>query len=130
MSIIIVDDSVTNLAVLKCLSAAAGRPDAQSYSNAVTALDALSRGPADVVVVDYSMPDLDGITFIERLRAMPHHAETPVIMVTHSADREVRVRALDAGATDFLNKPVDPAEFKARIRNLLRLTEARLAASA
>jgi putative two-component system response regulator len=126
MSIVIVDDSATNLIVLKCLSAAAGKPNAITFTGGMEALNALSGMRCELVIVDYSMPDLDGIEFITHLRRDPLHIDTPVIMVTHSAERDVRLRALDAGATDFLSKPVDPAEFKARVRNLCRRPEAQV----
>lgn len=127
MSIAIVDDSATNLVVLKCLSAAAGMSDVKTFTSAVHALDTLEDVQCDLIIVDYSMPDCDGIEFIKRLRNGKLNAETPVIMVTHSAERDVRLRALEVGATDFLNKPVDPAEFKARVRNLARRHEANVA---
>jgi DNA-binding response OmpR family regulator len=119
MAIVIVDDSPTNLAVLRSLSANVYKGEAKAFTNARTAADHLAGNAADLIVVDYSMPDLNGVDFIHEVRAHAHHKTTPIVMVTHSADLAVRARALEAGATDFLNKPVDAIEYKARIKHLL-----------
>jgi two-component system response regulator RpfG len=73
------------------------------------------------VLVDYMMPDMDGIEFVKRLRALPGYEHVPIVMVTVHDDRKVRYAALDAGITDFLTKPVDARECLARCRNLLTL---------
>ena len=63
--------------------------------------------PSDLVLVDYQMPEIDGIEFVRRLRLMPEYAHVPMVMVTVHDDRKVRYAALDAGITDFLTKPID-----------------------
>lgn len=75
----------------------------------------------DLVVTDYKMPGMDGAEFTRQFRAQPLCYDVPVIVVTIYEDRSFRYRALDAGATDFLISPVDHQEFKARVRNLLRM---------
>jgi two-component system response regulator RpfG len=67
------------------------------------------------------MPEMDGIEFVKRLRALPGYEHVPIVMVTVHDDRKVRYAALDAGITDFLTKPVDARECLARCRNLLTL---------
>ena len=67
------------------------------------------------------MPTMDGAEFIRRFRAQPNSGEIPVIVITVYEEREFRLRALEAGATDFLNSPVDHQEFITRARNLLKL---------
>jgi putative two-component system response regulator len=69
-------------------------------------------------VVDYSMPDMDGVAFVQELRGVPGREKTPVIMLTGKDDREVRARALDAGVSVFLNKPVSAEEFAGHVRRL------------
>jgi len=76
----------------------------------------------DLVIVDYVMPKINGLQFIEAFLANPVRADIPVIMVTTSDTLEVRYRALQMGATDFLRKPVDKIEFLTRVRNLLSLS--------
>ena len=121
MSIVIVDDSVTNLIVLKHLAAGQSSEPVRTFSKPEDAKDYLTANAADVVIVDCEMPGINGIDFIAEVRRLRHHANTPSVMVTHQSANEVRMRALAAGATDFLSKPVDAVEFKVRVRNLLRL---------
>jgi DNA-binding response OmpR family regulator len=122
MSIVIVDDSITNLIVLKHLAKTHGERPILTFSNPEGARDYLSCNSADLVIVDCEMPGLDGISFISQMRAFRHHGKTPVLMVTNHREGEVRHAALAAGATEFLSKPVNAAEFKLRLRNLLQLT--------
>ena len=119
MKIVVVDDSVTNLVVLKCLSAGVKGSEVVTFTDSVAACKFLSENHADVIVVDYSMPKMNGIEFVYAVRQHAQHVRTPILMVTGQGDRDTRLKALEAGATDFLNKPVDAAEFKARLRNLI-----------
>jgi PAS domain S-box-containing protein len=85
------------------------------------AIQALERELPDLVITDYHMPHWDGAEFVRRFRRLPGASEIPVIVVTIHEERQVRLRALEAGATDFLASPVDHHEFVARARNLLRM---------
>ena len=80
----------------------------------------------DLVVTDYKMPQMDGGEFIRRFRELPGAAEVPVIVITIYEERSFRLRALEAGATDFLQSPVDHNEFVTRARNLLKLRKQQL----
>jgi putative two-component system response regulator len=70
------------------------------------------------------MPQINGIEFISRVRAMPGLAGLPIVFVTTAEEKDARAAALEAGATDFLDKPIDPAEVKARIRTVTQLHDA------
>ncbi len=120
MSIVVVDDSVTTLVVLKHLTASHATSPIRTFSNPQDAQEFLTACPADLVIVDCEMPGINGIDFIAGVRRVQHHADTPIIMVTHHSGSEVRLRAIAAGATDFLRKPVDPLKFKRKVRDLLR----------
>jgi len=85
------------------------------------ALEFLEKQDVDLVVSDIRMPMMDGVEFLTRLRGMPQNKLLPVIMLTAETDLSVRNVALGMGATDYLNKPVDPNEMAARLRNALRL---------
>jgi len=78
-----------------------------------------------VAITDYDMPGMNGIEFIRAARKTPGFSHVPIVMVTSNDQRSLRREALQAGATDFLAKPFDAQEIKARIGNLLALNEAR-----
>lgn len=86
----------------------------------------------DLLIIDYRMPKLSGIDMLRDLRAKPNYRDVPIVMVTSDLDREVRLEAIRAGATDFLNKPTDEMELQLRISNLLSLrrTQVQMAAHA
>jgi len=125
MIVLTVDDSDINLAVYRSLLSQIEGTETVSFSSPVAALDWAKHHACDVTVVDYHMPDIDGVSFIERYRrtAASHHSL--VVMVTADVEREVRHRALLAGANDFLTKPVDHIEFTARMRNMLEVADGR-----
>jgi putative two-component system response regulator len=79
-----------------------------------------------IAISDYEMPGMNGIEFIRAARAVPGFEHVPIIMVTSLDQRSLRREALAAGATDFLAKPFDPVEVRARVSNLLALNRARL----
>jgi signal transduction histidine kinase len=86
----------------------------------------LERAPSlapDVVVLDVMMPGMDGFEVCKRLQADARLRHVPIIMLTSAADKNTLVRALEAGATDFLAKPVSGVELRARVRAMLRLKE-------
>lgn len=121
MAIAIIDDSVTNLAILKHVSAKIGVRDILPFSDPELAIAELSRRDVDLIIVDYEMPKKNGIEVTRAIRTGRINRDTPIIMVTSVSARDIRLAALNAGATDFLNKPVDPNELRARIVNLLRM---------
>jgi response regulator RpfG family c-di-GMP phosphodiesterase len=77
----------------------------------------------DLCLVDYRMPGMNGIDFIRRVRTLTHFQGVPMIMITGTPDAALRHHALDAGATDFLGKPIDPNDVVIRSRNHLKLRE-------
>jgi len=79
----------------------------------------------DVMLLDVMMPEMDGFEVCRRLRQNTRLAELPVVMVTGLGDRESRLRGIEAGADDFMTKPFDQAELRARIRTITRLNRYR-----
>ena len=124
MLIAIVDDVALNLKLLEHLVARLPGCQPVLFDQSAAGLDWCERNDPDLVIVDYMMPEPDGLAFAERFRALPGKSETPLLMITANTDLDLRYRALEAGINDFLNKPIDRTEFLARARNMLRLREA------
>jgi len=120
--VVILDDRPTNRNIFSKLAASLeSQVTVHAFGDPLDALDWLTDHTPDLVIADYKMPHLDGAEFTRRLRGKPHVADVPVIVITAYDDRSFRLRALEAGATDFLQSPVDHHEFVTRARNLLRL---------
>ena len=119
-TILIIDDQLTSRQILQQLvSSIEENISVEAFANPLQALQWTSGNAADLILVDYKMPEMNGIEFIQRFRSHPSTSHVPVIMVTSIEDRAVRYEALEAGATDFLMKPVDHHECRARCHNLL-----------
>lgn len=119
MRLMVVEDNRTNLLVLKGILQKFEGCDVEAFLDPVEALARAEAVPFDLILVDYLMPELDGREFILRLRARDQYRHVPMVMITADGNRQTRIDSISAGATDFLNKPVDPVELKARIGNLL-----------
>ncbi|MGY4800306.1 two-component system response regulator [Teichococcus aerofrigidensis] len=125
VTILILDDRTTNRDIFSRLAASLDRgARVEAFGDPQQALEWLRGNSVDLVVTDFRMPGMDGAEFTRRLRALgdnPAVADVPVIVITAYNDRAYRLRALEAGATDFLLSPVDHYEFMTRARNLLRM---------
>lgn len=122
MQIVIIDDVEANLLLLKHFIGQLSESHAvEAFTDPLQALAHCQVAVPDLVIVDYMMPELNGIDFIQRFRAVPGRADIPVLMVTANDELTVRYSALEAGANDFLTKPLDKIEFRARMRNMLAL---------
>jgi putative two-component system response regulator len=123
--VLIVDDNEINLTLFEALVGKLGEVEAKCFASASAGLAWAQQHAPDLIIVDYMMPELDGVQFIERLRASPGKEGVPILMITANDQKPVRYRALNAGASDFLIKPIDKVEFLARCSNLLALSETR-----
>lgn len=123
--VLIVDDTEINLILFEALVKKMAETQSKTFSRSADGLAWAQGNDPDLVIVDYMMPELDGIEFIRRLRQTPGKESVPILMITANDQKQVRYRALDAGATDFLTKPVDKIEFLARASNMLVLSDAR-----
>ena len=90
-----------------------------------SALASVAARPPDLILLDVMLPDMNGFEICERLKADPATALTPIVLVTALEDQESRVRGIQAGADDFLSKPVKREELIARVNTLRRLHETR-----
>lgn len=119
-AILVVDDEPANRLLLEEMLTAHGYKVASS-ADGQAALEDFARLRPDLVLLDVIMPRLNGLEVCRRLKSNPDTRLTPVVLVTSLADSEDRVRGIEAGADDFLNKPVDMSELLARVRSLLSL---------
>lgn len=119
-TVAIIDDQFTSRKILsELIHSIEDHLAVETFASADEALKWAHWHQADLLITDYKMPEMDGVELIQRLRILPAYADVPVVMVTSVEDKNVLYSALDAGATDFLTKPVDHAECRARCRNLL-----------
>ncbi|MGE5476898.1 MAG: HD-GYP domain-containing protein [Bacteroidales bacterium] len=127
MLVQIVDDNDTNLMLFEQLALRIG-PDVEvaTFADPLVALEACRASVPDMIVVDYMMPGMDGHQYVQAVRKLPGMRDVPIVMVTAAAERSVRQKALELGVTDFLAKPVDPAEARVRFANLLALRRGHL----
>lgn len=126
--IAIVDDQETNRRIFERLASSVEEgASIRVFADPASALAAFEQGAVpDLILTDYKMPVMDGEGFIRALRALPGFSEIPVIVITVYEERSFRMRALEAGATDFLQSPVDHQEFVVRARNLLKMRKQQL----
>jgi DNA-binding response OmpR family regulator len=123
-TVLIVDDNITGRMALEALLLREG----YRLETAASGPEALEKAAAilpDLMLLDVMMPDMDGMEVCRRLRANPHLAEMPIVMVTALSDDESRVQGIEAGADDFISKPFSTAELRARVRTITRLNRYR-----
>lgn len=117
--VMIVDDEPINVKVAKKFVAELGYQNFVTLTDSRDAVETLRRERPDVVLLDLMMPYVSGLDILAAMQADASLREIPVIVLTASVDRETRLEALERGASDFLTKPVDPAELGPRTRNAL-----------
>lgn len=124
-TVLVVDDQLTGRRIMEVILQSIGQNiNVVSYADPVAALNWAKHNPVDLVLTDFKMPNMDGIEFTQWLRKIPSCSDVPVVVITaHDDNKRVKHRALEAGATDFLGKPVDSVECRARCKNLLSLRE-------
>ena len=118
--ILVVDDIPPNVKLLEA-RLNAEYFDVLTASNGPDALKICADGVCDIILLDVMMPGMDGFEVCRRLKANPATAHLPVVMVTALDQPTDRVRGLEAGADDFLTKPIDEVALVARVRSLARL---------
>ncbi len=121
-SLLIVDDEPNNFDVIEALL------DGENYNlyyagNASRALRCLEQNSVDVILLDVMMPDIDGITFCSHLKSNPNYQYIPIIMVTALTEKEDLGRCLEAGADDFISKPLNFIELRSRLHSMLRIKQ-------
>lgn len=119
--ILVIDDEPANLEFLRHVLEGQGYGELFDTTDASDAADRLDELAPDVIILDLMMPGCDGFQFMERFKEwLPDDVYVPLLVVTADTTADTRRRALAAGASDFLAKPLSPAEVRLRVRNLVR----------
>jgi two-component system cell cycle response regulator len=118
--VLIVDDILANIRLLEA-KLTAEYFEVVTAMNGLDALEAVQRTKPDIILLDIMMPGIDGIEVCKRIKADPATHHIPIVMVTALDQPEDRVRGLEAGADDFLTKPVNDISLFCRIKSLVRL---------
>lgn len=120
-TIVVVDDSPTSVSLYE-LSAEPLAVDLKSFRSPLDSLLHLKEHPADLIFLDIIMRDMDGLTVLKKIRDMPHHETTPVVVVTSKDYAQDRSTARELGALEYLVKPLRSQEIREVIR---KYTDAR-----
>ncbi len=121
--ILAVDDRASNLTVLSAIISTYF-PDAEliTAGNAIEGLELLEHADVDLALLDFQMPVMDGIEMCRKMKASTHTAHIPIVLITaHRATSEMKIKGLEAGADDFIAKPIESNELTARIKVMLRI---------
>ena len=119
-TVLVVDDNEANRRLLSDLLSVHGYA-VRTACDGASCLASIAESPPDLILLDVIMPGMDGFTVCRTLREDGRYRMLPIVMVTALDPNQERVKGLDAGADDFLSKPIHPAELLARVRSLLRV---------
>lgn len=124
MNVLIVDDQPSARTMLRHVVEAIG-PGVRTadFSSPIEALRWSEGNVTDLVLLDYRMPEMDGLEFARRFRRSLSRRDVPIVLISVVGDEPVRQAALEAGVIDFLVKPVRPRELRTRCKNLLQLRQ-------
>lgn len=125
--VLVVDDDPVGRALVAALLKGQGCQVLQA-SDGRSGLEMARQRHPDLILLDVVMPGMDGYEVCEQVRASDGISDVPILMITTLEDHSSRIRGLEAGADDFLSKPIDSTELRARVRTILRLNRHRRAA--
>lgn len=117
--VMIVDDEPINIKLIQKFLKGSGYDDFITTTDSREAIALVQAESPDIIILDVMMPHVSGLDILREVRSQPSIAHLPVLIVTASTEEEIKIEALELGATDFLHKPVKPTELLPRVRNAL-----------
>src|ERR1035437_3059022 len=121
-SVLIIDDSVTvREQIIRTIEAASLFNRYYEAEDGLEGFKKLLSASVDVILCDLEMPRIDGFKFLNMIKARPDLQDVPVIILTGMNDRELKIKGLEQGASDFITKPFDPEELVARVKIHLKI---------
>ncbi|MEI7773023.1 MAG: response regulator [Chloroflexales bacterium] len=124
LHILVIDDNLMDCEILIALLEAQGHTVTTANSGAAGLLEAQAH-PPDLILLDVMMPEMDGFTTCAQLRAHPLTAEVPILIITALSDRTSRLRGIEAGADEFISKPLDRHELRLRVQTIAHVNRYR-----
>ena len=118
LQVVAVDDEEFNLELIKAISQNV-YPNIITFTDPKQALKHISSNRVDVLLVDYMMPEMNGVELMKRAHEIDDEILT--IMITAGDDAKIKLQALEEGAIDFLKKPINVSEYRARMKNVSKL---------
>lgn len=120
--VVVIDDEFTSRIILERVANSIQKDIIiKTFGDPTTAISWIRDNHPDLVLVDYMMAGMTGLEAVKQMRQIASLEGVPIVMVTSIEDKEIRYQALDAGASDFITKPIDPYECRIRCRNMLYL---------
>ena len=118
-TVLVVDDSRIMRNIVKNTFAELGIPCTYlEAENGKKALQLLETNKVNIVFLDWNMPEMDGLDFLTKVKSMPDYKNLPIVMVTSEAAKYNVIEALDAGATDYIIKPIQDKVFKQKVSSI------------
>ena len=120
-SIITVDDSSTMRRIIRNTLQKLGFESILEAGNGVEALEVMSKNKVDMIVTDWNMPEMDGLSFVKAVRAKDEYKDLPILMITTEAAKEDILTALRSGVNNYVVKPFTPETLQEKVFKLLDL---------
>ena len=119
-NILIVDDEPRNVRILEGILAPM-KYNLKKAANGIEALEQIEKELPDIILLDVMMPGMSGFEVCRTLKSQPETQLIPIVLVTSLSDKDSKITGIDCSADDFITKPVDPIELRARVKSLLRI---------
>ncbi|MDR0454443.1 MAG: response regulator [Deferribacteraceae bacterium] len=117
--IITVDDSSTMRRIIKNTLQKLGFSNVLEAGNGIEALEQMSKSKIDIIITDWNMPEMDGLTYVKTVRAKDQYKDTPILMITTEAAKDDILTALKSGVNNYVVKPFTPETLQEKVFKLL-----------